>query len=65
MEEEIKSVEGIKTFRALSRVKNKYGGAPGDQDLQGAARALNRLQAVYRLHSLIGVLIEVLIIYNI
>lgn len=48
MEEEIKSVEGIKTFRALSRVKNKYGGAPGDQDLQGAARALNRLQAVYR-----------------
>ena len=61
MEDEIKSVEGTKTYRALSRVKNRYGGAPGEEDLHGAARALNRLQAVYRLHTLISILIQKLI----
>ena len=65
MEDEIKSVEGTKTYRALSRVKNRYGGTPGEEDLQGAARALNRLQAVYRLHSFIGIRIQLLILYRI
>ena len=49
LEEEIKGVDAVKTYRAISRVKNRYGGAPDEQDLQGAAKALNRLQAVYRL----------------
>ena len=48
MEDELKAVDATKTYRALSRVKSRYGGAPGEDDLQGAARALNRLQSVYR-----------------
>ena len=49
MEDELKAVDATRTQRALSRVKSRYGGAPGEDDLQGAARALNRLQSVYRL----------------
>ena len=49
MEKEVKELDGEKTARALNRVKYRYGGYPGEQDLQGAARALNRLQNVYRL----------------
>ena len=64
MEDEIKSVEGTKTYRALNRVKNRYGGTPGEEDLQGAARALNRLQAVYRLQYFIGIRIQILIMHN-
>ena len=48
MEEEIKHINGPKTLKALNRVKNSYGGGPTEGDLQGAARALNRLQSVYR-----------------
>jgi hypothetical protein len=32
----------------LKKVKTKFGGLPGDGDMQGAAKALNRLQEVYR-----------------
>ena len=49
MEKEVKDLDSEKTARALNRVKNRYGGLPGEEDLQGAARALNRLQTVYRL----------------
>ena len=49
MEDELKAVDATRTQRALTRVKSRYGGAPGEDDLQGAARALNRLQSVYRL----------------
>lgn len=48
MEKEVKDLDSEKTARALNRVKNRYGGLPGEEDLQGAARALNRLQTVYR-----------------
>ena len=51
MEEQLKAVDATKTTRALSRVKSRHGGAPGEEDLQGAARALNRLQSTYRLIS--------------
>ena len=48
MEEEIKAIDGAKTYRHLSRVKTRYGGGPDEGDLHGAARALNRLQSTYR-----------------
>ena len=48
MEKEIKALDSEKTARNLNRVKRRYGGLPGEEDLQGAARALNRLQTVYR-----------------
>ena len=34
----------------LKKVKSRYGGLPTDTDLQGAARALNRLQDIYKLN---------------
>lgn len=48
MEKEIKELDAEKTARDLKRVKRRYGGLPKEEDLQGAARALNRLQTVYR-----------------
>ena len=48
MEKQVKELDSEKTARALNRVKYRYGGYPGEEDLQGAARALNRLQSVYR-----------------
>ena len=48
MEKDIKAVDSEKTARDLKRVKRRYSGLPSEEDLQGAARALNRLQTVYR-----------------
>ena len=36
------------TISELKRVKTKFGGLPNDGDLQGAAKALNRLQEMYK-----------------
>ena len=36
------------TLSELKKVKSKYGGLPNDGDLQGAAKALNRLQEMYK-----------------
>ena len=38
------------TLSDLKKVKTKFGGLPSDTDLQGAAKALNRLQEIYRLN---------------
>ncbi len=38
------------TLADLKKVKNRYGGLPTDSDLQGAAKALNRLQEIYKLN---------------
>ena len=35
-------------MKELNRVKRKYGGMPEEKDLQGAAKALNRLHDIYR-----------------
>ncbi len=36
------------TLAELKKVKTKFGGLPNDADLQGAAKALNRLQEIYK-----------------
>ena len=52
MEKQVKELDGSgngwKTAQELNKVKRHYGGLPNEEDLQGAARALNRLQTVYR-----------------
>ena len=34
----------------VRKLRNRYGGFPGDQDLHGAAKALKRLQKMYQLN---------------
>ena len=39
------------TLGELRKVRKKHGGMPTEADLQGAAKALNRLQEVYKLNT--------------
>lgn len=38
------------TLQDLRKIRNKHGGLPTEADLQGAAKALNRLQDMYKLN---------------
>ncbi|XP_059092577.1 prolyl 4-hydroxylase subunit alpha-2-like [Tigriopus californicus] len=50
VEEATKAVDTKKTLQELRKVRNKHGGLPTEADLQGAAKALNRLQDMYKLN---------------
>ena len=38
------------TLGEIRKIRTRYGGLPTEADLQGAAKALNRLQEIYRLN---------------
>ena len=48
MQNEVRNVGYVSLLENLYGIINWYDGIPKDSDIQGAARALNRLQDVYQ-----------------